>query len=229
MIRNTAFKILFVLHWFDISGSFAQADSTWSVMILKKGRHPEMKDNMAEYSPTGFFLYRNCFYDIQLKKAKRQTLRLTDILQDSLVFTGISYKSDANPAIPSTDTFTIACHNIENIHLVRDWSTGNSKKIKCSNYYFLFSKTVMDYHLDSKHDNVYNLETVSELIPRLTAYGITYHYEYNGKLYYHSGIRVRTPKYSDEEKEKTLNSILTALDFLVNKRVNITIRKKQEP
>jgi hypothetical protein len=34
---------------------FGQTDSVWNVMILKKGNQPEIKDNMAVFSQTGFY------------------------------------------------------------------------------------------------------------------------------------------------------------------------------
>ena len=64
-------------------------------------------------------------------------------------------------------------------------------------------------------------------MPRLSSYGITYHYEYGGKLYYHSGIEVHTPKYSDEQKTKALNGVMTVLNLIVNKRLNVTIKKNK--
>ena len=39
--------------------AFGQSDSLWNVMVLKKENQPEMKNNMAEFSTTGFYLYRN--------------------------------------------------------------------------------------------------------------------------------------------------------------------------
>jgi len=38
------------------SDSFGQSDSVWNVMILKKGNQPEIKDNIAVFSQTGFYL-----------------------------------------------------------------------------------------------------------------------------------------------------------------------------
>jgi hypothetical protein len=66
---------------------------------------------------------------------------------------------------------------------------------------------------------------MSELVPRLSSNGITYHFEYDGKLYYHSGIKVQTPKYSDEQKINALNGVLTVLDLIVNKRLSVTIQR----
>ncbi len=186
-----------------------------------------MKENMVEYNSSGFFLFRNCFYDIELKEGKRQTVRLIDIKQDTLLFIGISKKQDIDPLLISTDTLVIHYQYIEKIHLLKDWGSENSKKIKCDKYYFIFNKTTINYWIDSKYaNNVFHDYGLTELVPRLSAHGVTYHFEYGGKLYYHSGIKVQIPKYNDEEKRQTLNGIMTVLDLIVNKQVNITIRKK---
>jgi hypothetical protein len=206
---------------------FAQRDSLWSVFILEKGKNPEIKEDMIEYSPLGFFLYRNCFYDIELKKGKRQTIRLIDIKQDTLVFIGISSRTDVNPNLTSTDTLVIDYQDIRRIHLLRNWDVGNSRKIRADKHYFIFQKTTIDYRLDSKYGNVFgNDDGLTELTPRLSAHGTTYHFEHNSKLHYHSGIEVKTPKYSDEEIAQTLNGIMTVLDFIVNKRVNVTVSRR---
>ena len=46
----------------------AQVDSSWNVLLLEKGNKLEMKPDMAALSKTGFYLYKNCVYEIILKK-----------------------------------------------------------------------------------------------------------------------------------------------------------------
>ena len=226
--RNKIIVILFIAYTFSVSISFAQQrDSLWSVLILKKGNNPEMRDNMAEYNPSGFFLFRNCFYDLEFDKGKRKTVRLIDIKQDTLMFIGISKKQDVNPTLSSTDTLIVDYRDIKTIHLIKG-GVGSSKKVKCDKYYFIFSKTEINHWIDSKYvDNVFEYDSeLTELVPKLSAHGVTYHFEYNGNLYNHSGINIQTQKYSDEEKLQALNGIMTVLDIIVNKRVNITIQRK---
>src|SRR3954471_12344683 len=101
------FRITIFLMLFFQFDSFGQSDSTWTVMMLKKGNQPEIKDNMAEFSQTGFYLYRNCFYDLEFKDKTKKTLRLIDIKPDTLTFIGISEKRDADFAQVAKDTFLI--------------------------------------------------------------------------------------------------------------------------
>ena len=87
------------------SDLFGQTDSVWNVLILKKGNQPEIKDNMATFSQTGFYLYRNCFYDMEFHDKTKKTLRLIDIKPGTLIFIGISQKKDGSITPSATDTF----------------------------------------------------------------------------------------------------------------------------
>lgn len=217
--------ILFVI--FSQLNAFGQSDSLWNVMILKKENQPVMKDNMAEFSTTGFYLYRNCFYDLKFKDKTKKTLRLIDIKPDTLIFIGISDKKDTDLTKVAKDTFHINYKSIDKLLLLKDWGSEASKKVKCEDYYFIFHMSLTENRYESKRAFVLS-DFQSEIVPRLSSFGITYHYEYGGKLYYHSGIKVQTPKYSDEEKIKALNGVLTVLDLIVNKRLNVTIQKNQK-
>jgi hypothetical protein len=210
------------------SHAFGQSDSIWTVMVLKKGKQPQIKDNMAEFSQTGFYLYRNCFYDLKFTDKTTKTLRLLDIKPDTLIFTGISEKRDTNYTQTSKDTFTVDYRSIKQLLLIKDWGAKNSKKIDCDDYYFIFHKSTIDNRYESKYAYVFPSHDVqNELVPRLSFAGITYHYEYGGKLYYYSGFTVQTTKYSDEQKSKALNGVLTVLNLIVNKRVNVNIQKNK--
>lgn len=192
-------------------------------MILKKGNQPEMKDNMAEFSETGFYFYKNCFYDLEFKDKTRRTLRLINIKPDTLIFIGISEKDDIHLSQMAKDTFLFNYKCLRKLLLLKDWSSETSKKINFDDYYFIFYKSLIENRYESKHDYVF-AGSESELVPRLSSFGITYHFEYEGRLYYHSGIKVQTPKYSDEQKIKALNAALTVLDLIVNKRMSVLIK-----
>ena len=206
--------------------SFGQSDSIWNVMILKQGNQPAIKDNMAEFSQTGFYLYRNCFYDLKFRDKTNKTLRLIDIKPDTLIFIGISEKRDSDFTQTAKDTFLIDYKSIDKLLLIKDWGAGNSRKINCDDYYFIFHKSAIDNRHGSKYAYVFpGGDSKTELVPRLSSEGITYHYEYGGKLYYYSGFKVQPNQYSDEPKTKALNGVLTVLNLIVNKRLNVTIQK----
>jgi hypothetical protein len=197
-------------------------------MILKKGNQPQFKDNMAEFSQTGFYLYRNCFYDLKFTDRSKKTLRLIDIKPDTLIFIGISEKRDSDFTQAAKDTFLIDYKNIGQLLLIKDWGAKNSKKVDCDDYYFIFHKSVIENRYESKYEYVFpSGESKNELVPRLSSAGITYHFEYGSKLYYYSGFTVQTTKYSDEQKAKALNGVLTVLNVIVNKRLTVTVKNKR--
>src|SRR6186997_562595 len=147
------------------SDLFGQTDSVWNVMILKKGNQPEIKDNMAVFSQTGFYLYRNCFYDLDFRDKTKKTLRLIDIKLDTLIFIGISEKRDSNFTQPAKDTFLVDYKSISKLLLIKDWGAKNSKKINCDDYYFIFHKSVIDNRYESKYAYVFpGGDTKSELV-----------------------------------------------------------------
>lgn len=222
-----SFRILIVLLAFFQFDSFSQSDSVWNVMILKKGNQPEIRDNMTEFSKTGFYLYRNCFYDMEFRDKTKKTLRLIDIKLDTLIFIGISQKRDTDFSLSATDTFSIDYNSIRRFLLIKDWGAKNSKKINCDDYYFIFHKSIIDNRYESKYASVFpDAGSKTELVPRLSSDSITYHYEYGGKLYYYSGFAVQTTRYDDEQKAKALNNVLNILNLIVNKRITIPIQKK---
>jgi hypothetical protein len=222
-------RLLILLFIFIQLDSFGQVDSTWNLMLLKKGEQPKIRDNMAEFNSSGFYLYRNCFYDLKLKDNTKQTLKLVDIKPDTLVFIGISPKRDTNLTIASQDTFWINYNSIDDFLLLKNSMGKASKKIKSDDYHFLFYKSTETNTLESKYAYVFSSrDKKNELIPRLSNHGVLYYFEYGGNLYYHSGIKVKQPKYSDEEKVKVLNAAMTALDLIVNKQLNVTIKSTKK-
>jgi len=42
------------------------------LLLIKKGKSFEQKDNMIKSSPTGFYMYKNVLYDIQVKSCQKK-------------------------------------------------------------------------------------------------------------------------------------------------------------
>ncbi len=197
-----------------------QNDSLWSVMLLKKGNKPEIKNNMALFSQTGFYLYRNCLYDIELKDNSKLTLQLVDIKQDTMFFLDVGTNSFYN----------LGYQNIKNLLLIKDWETNKSKKINCEDYYFIFSKSIVEHKFDSRFEKLdANSDIETELIPRLSNSGISYHYKNNDKMYFYSEIKVNAPRFSDEQIRIAFDAALIILDILINVGLNSTSGSHSSP
>lgn len=218
MMRILALLLIIILSRFNTLG---QLDSTWNLLIVKKGKQIELKDDMAKYSRSGFYLHRNCLYDVILLNEAMHTLKLIGIRPDSLTFI-----PKANNTV--RDTLVIHYKEIDKILLVKNWLSNSRKEIKCAKYNFVFHKSPVNYTFPSKYDYIFSAdEKMSELHPRLTHQGITYFYEYQGKLYFHSSIEVQQPNISNKEKANALKAAAIALDLLINRRITVTIRREK--
>ena len=204
--------------------SLGQRDSAWNVMVLKKGKEPVVRNTMTTYQPTGFFLYRNCFYDLQLQDKREVTLRLIDIQLDTLVFVGISKKLDANRSLPPSDTLKMNYQAIAKILLKKNNLFGSHKKIKRKNHHFIFQKSLKPYFVKGKRAYVFpGSERKEKLVPRLLHDGVFYFFEYDGELLRYSESQVVTSDYNNEEKKNMLRATQMMLDLMLNKRVYIPL------
>ncbi len=96
----------------------------------------------------------------------------------------------------------------------------------CPFFYFfaaMWVKSEIENQLASRYKKIFPNIDSSEIIPRLSATGITYHAEFNGRLLYIEAVPVNVPKYNEEQKMRTLKFATTVLDLIINKRISITI------
>lgn len=184
--------------------------------VIKKGKEPVVREHMSDYNPTGFYLYENCLYNFQLKKGKVQTARLISVKPDTLVFKAPGEYVEFNVKADSIQYFYISDH----------WTPNATKKVKMKNHQLLFTPSSKRNFIPGKSAYVFpDMKEKYELIPSPTKERIVYFFYYEGQLFYHSGEEIDPPKYSQEEREKVQELILTALDILVNQRVDIVIQK----
>ncbi len=214
-------KIIIFLFAFLTSGlSRAQSDSAWTVFVLKKGHEPIIRDNMAGYSNSGFYLYQNCLYTFSLIGKKPKTGRLVALKPDTLFF---QMKGDSN------NMQVVAIDSLESFLFSDNWTPNQKKKIKIKKHQFVFTKSNRPNFIPSNFAFITpDQEKKYELIPSPTLNRICYFTYFEGLLLYHSGVEIDPPKYTAEEKEKALKAVLTVLDAVVNKRVIISVEKKSD-
>lgn len=166
----------------------AQSDSCWTLLLLEKSHTLEERPDMATVSSHGFYLYRNCIYDISLTYGTRYNGRLVDIKQDTLLFT--NYFNGAVAALhhQTLDTMLIEISRLDKLHLVADRSMGIFRKESFSKYEFIFKKQPVHCSLPSDWVQLYANDTAHyELVPFLTAQGLDLLYEEKGSTYYYQG------------------------------------------
>ena len=174
--------------------SFGQVDSTWNVLLLEKGNKLEVKQNMAALSKTGFYLYKNCVYEIDLKNKTHIGGRLIDIKPDTLFFTNYFNSNVAYSANGKLDTFAVYYKDLDKLNLIADRSMRLYTKYSFDNYDFIFKQDTTKYFISSAWVVIYNNDpTKYELVAHMTAQGINRLFEDSGRTYYFYGSGMTKP------------------------------------
>jgi hypothetical protein len=102
--------------------------------LIKEGHSADERESMSSVDPDGFYLYRNCIYNIQVNDKARYAALLIDIRPDTLIF-----PSHFNPAVAkkynqSFDTLMLHYKAITKLSLVADRSFGMYTSISMRNY-----------------------------------------------------------------------------------------------
>ena len=176
---------------------WGQSDSSWHVLLLKKGNKIEVKPDMAAFSKTGFYLYKNCVYEIDLKNKTHISGRLIDVKPDTLWFTNFFNTNNAASADSKLDTFAVHYKELDKLNLIGDRALGLYEKHAFEGYDFIFKKDTTDYSFPSDWVAIYdNDSTKYELVAHLTAQGINLLFEERGQTYYFYGTGMMKPDYS---------------------------------
>ena len=128
---------------------------------------------MASVSKSGFYLYRNCIYDIDLKNNIHLSGRLINIQKDTLYFSNFFNADVASNSNAALDTFPIHYHSLYKLNLIADRAMGIYTKYAFDNFDFIFKKDTARCYLQSYWDTIFSNDPAKyELVPRLTAQGI---------------------------------------------------------
>ena len=183
-------KILLLIN-LTITDVFGQSDSCWNLLLIGKGEKLQVKPEMSKYSQTGFYLYRNCIYDIILKSGKEYSCRLIDIKPDTLYFSNFFNSNVAKRANSILDTFAINYRQLDKLKLIADRSIGWYEKHSFDNLDFIFKKDTISYIIKSYWEQIFFNDTSKyEIAPHLSAQGVTYLFEEGGLTFYfyHGGM-----------------------------------------
>lgn len=191
-MRQTIIILIILLSTFK---GFGQTDSYWTVVLIKKGKTPDYsKPIKGKYNPDGFYLFRNCIYEIDLKNKQRLSGRLIDITKDSLSFTNFFNENVALKAQSTLDTIKIHYRQLDKLNLITDRSLGWYEKHSFDNFDFIFRKDTTNYKNESNWQEIFSNDNQEyELVPHLTAQGINLLFEENGRTYYFYGSGMTKP------------------------------------
>lgn len=176
----------------------AQPDSSWNVLVIQRGKDLKIRPDMSDFNTTGFYLYKNCVYEFELKNKSRIGGRLVDIKQDSLLFTNFFNATTARNSKAKLDTFTVHYNQLERLNLIADRAMRYYNRVKLDNYDFIFQRDTINYYFPSQWEKIYaNDANRYELVAHLTAQGVDMLFEDSGRTYFFYGSGIVKPDRSD--------------------------------
>jgi hypothetical protein len=193
------FVIILFLLFFCLTHNqvFAQTKEPWTVLLLHKGDALKEKADMASVCNTGFYLYRNCVYEIDLKNKVHLSGRLISMIPDTLYFTNYFNEEVARKDNIKFDTIAVYYRNLDRLNLIADRAYGIYNKIKFDNYDFIFKQSSRNFEFKSEWSQIYSNDAGKyELVPHLTAQGTGLLYEENGQTYFYYGPGMTKPDLS---------------------------------
>jgi hypothetical protein len=195
-------KIITIVYLLFLTcAAFGQVDSTWNVLLLKKGNQLEAKPNMAAWSNTGFYLYKNCVYNITLKNEKQISGRLIDIKLDTLFFTNFFNANAARLTGVKLDTFAVDYKALGKMNLIADRALGLDNTYSFDSFDFIFKKDTTNYVFTSDWVAIFQNDSMKyELVAHMTAQGIGTLFEERGRTYYLYGTGMVKPDRSKIDK-----------------------------
>ena len=144
---------------------------------------------MTTVNDHGFYLYRNCIYDIGLKSHVKYNARLIDIKKDTLIFTNCFNENVAKMLKQRFDTLYLTPNDISQLFLIGDRIFGLHSKISLAKYNYLFKVDTSNCKFPVYRSILMEGDSIKyELVPYLTQQGIDLVYEREGKTYYFEGI-----------------------------------------
>lgn len=188
MQTSTGLIILFLL----LTGFVHAQPFSQNLYFKKSGQPSNFKDTDYKPSKKGFYIYRNCFYNLALKNKVQVMAKVTDIRNDSIYYTKSLNDKPANPSGIPSDTFSLHPSQIRKIRLIGDRIMGIYSVYSLRNHQYVFEQSVAPKKFDPAFREVFSKDSSQsvnyELVPYLTAQGLDVLYEQCGVTYYYRGI-----------------------------------------
>ncbi len=202
MLKNNV--VLIIIFGLILNFSYSQNDSCWKVLLLHKNKKLKIKDDMINFSKSGFYLYRNCTYRIKLQNNLIIYGRVVDIKPDTIYFTNFFNENVAKKYNLKLDTIPVYYKDIKKIYLIGDRSLGLYETYSLKKFNFIFFKDTGDCSLKSIWIRIFSKDTTKyELVPYLTLQGVNLLYERNGDTYYFMGVEEIKSDSTDKEKSNS--------------------------
>lgn len=179
----------------------AQTDSCWSVLLIKQGNSLELRQNMLTYDPHGFYMVRNCIYQITLKNGQEIGGRLRDIRKDSLVFDNFFNREAADAYGDEFRNVKVHYRQLAELKFLADRSLNLSNTVNLQNFDFHFSYGQSNCSVQTQMVQLFsNSDELYEVVPHLTAQGLGALVCYNGEVSVFWGTGYTKPDESKRDR-----------------------------
>ena len=171
--------------------AFSQSTTIQNLYFIKVGLYAVTSDNDYKPRKEGFFIYRNCVYDLVLKNKLQLSAKIIDIKNDSVYYTLFTRENKEWHLGDRQDTFHLHPSEIRRIKMIGDRMMGIYSSCYVNRYRYVFEKSLEPKKMNTDFKTIYSADsthsTTYEVVPYLTAQGLDLLYQQCGNTYYYEG------------------------------------------
>jgi hypothetical protein len=195
-MKQTVYKNLMMLPvagigWLLFAKVHSQTTTSQNLFFIKNGLHPVTSDKDYKPRKEGFFIYRNCVYDLVLKNKLQLSAKIIDVKNDSLYYTLYTKENELQHHGDRQDTFHLHPSQIRRIKMIGDRLMGIYSNCYVNHYKYVFEQSLEPKKLNTDFKTIYSADstnsTTYEVVPYLTAQGLDLLYQQCGATYYYEG------------------------------------------
>ena len=171
--------------------AYSQSSTIQNLYFIKAGPYPVTSDKDYKPRKEGFFIYRNCVYDLVLKNKLQLSAKIIDIKNDSIYYTLFTKENEPGRQEDQQDTLHLHPFEIRRIKMIGDRMMGIYSSCYVNRYRYVFEKSLEPKKMNTDFRTIYSADstdsTTYELVPYLTAQGLDLLYQQCGSTYYYDG------------------------------------------
>jgi hypothetical protein len=169
----------------------SQDTTVQNLYFTKTGQYPVVSDKDYKPRKEGFFIYRNCIYDLVLKNKLQVSAKIIDVKNDSVYYTLYVQENNLEHKRDHQDTFHLHPSQIRRIKMIGDRLMGIYSSCYVNHYKYSFVQSLEPKKMNTGFETVYSADstnsTTYEVVPYLTAQGLDLLYQQCGVTYYYHG------------------------------------------
>lgn len=172
--------------------AYSQNNTYQNLCFIKYDRSPSFSEKDYMPGKNGFYLYRNCIYDLVLKNKLQFSAKVIDIKNDSIYYTLYINENAAEKNKHPQDTLCMHPSSLKRLKLISDRIMSIYSGHALAGYKYVFEESAEPKKFSTRFTTAYAADssrsTTYELVPYLTAQGLDMLYEQCGVTYYFQGI-----------------------------------------